>query len=199
MLAASPTKALGDIVTFIRPMATPSKEGEVKAWEVGAADLPEVAYISSPIKEVGIASASVEKNRHQFLQPLDIVLIIKGSVGRVGIVPENVPPPGEGGWIVGQSGVILRVSNHDIINPKALVMYLRSPVGQRMLEGIAVKGATIPLIQQRELQKLPIIIPPKHEATEIGYILDKQAYIQQEIEQLRIKQIELAQRLWSLD
>jgi type I restriction enzyme M protein len=125
-------------------------------------------------------------------------MIIKGSVGKVGIVPQNAPCSGKGGWIVGQSAVILRVINPDIMDPKALAVYLRSPLGRELLDGIAVKGATIPLIQQRELQRLQIIIPVKKESAEIVSILDEQAEIQQKIENLRAQQINLSQKVWTL-
>lgn len=198
LLASSQTQQLGEIVSILRPMPT-SNENAVRAWEVGAADLPESAYIAPPAKEVGVDSATIQRNKHLFLQPLDIVMIIKGSVGKVGIVPMDIPPPGEGGWIVGQSAVILRVTNHDILDPRALAVYLRSPLGRELLDGIAVKGATVPLIQQRELQRLPIIIPPKKDAAAIGNILDEQASIQQEIEGLRAQQVKLAKLFWTLD
>lgn len=199
LLASSPTMKLGDIVSILRPMPTTSSDEAVKAWEVGAADLPEFAYIAPPIKKVGIDPTTAQRSRHQFLQPLDIVIIIKGSVGKIGIVPSDVPPHGEGGWVVGQSAVILRVNDPNIIDPRTLALYLRSPLGRELLDGVAVKGATIPLIQQRELQRLPVVIPPKEEAAEISSILDEQAKIQQQIEQLRTQQIELAQRFWTLN
>jgi len=199
LLASSPIRLLGEIVSILRPMPTTSSDEAVKAWEVGAADLPEFAYIAPPTKEVGIDSATIQRNRHLFLQPLDIIMIIKGSVGKVGIVPEDIPPPGEGGWIAGQSAVILRVTNREFIDPKTLAVYLRSPLGRELLDGIAVKGATIPLIQQRELQRLPIVTLPIKDGAEIGNILDEQASIQQEIEALRARQVKLSKQFWTLD
>ena len=199
LLSSAKTRQMGEIVSIFRPMPTVSSGEAIRAWEVGAADLPEFAYIAPPSKEVSIDPSAAQRNKQQFLQPYDIVLIIKGSVGKIGIVPGDVPPPGEGGWVVGQSAIILRVNNPDLMDPKALAVYLRSPLGRELLEGIAVKGATIPLIQQRELQKLPVVIPAKKEAAEIGAILDEQASIQQEIEQLRVRQLSLAKRVWTLD
>lgn len=200
LLKTSKTQELGEIVKIIRPMPTRTTSLSVlKAYEVGAADLPEFGYIKQPAKEVGIDIATTKRNNQQYLQPLDIVLIIKGSVGKIGIVPKEIPYPGEGGWVVGQSSVILRVTDQNIIDAKALFVFLKSPIGQEMMSNIAVKGATIPLIQQRELQKLKVIIPTKQEAVKIGNIIDEQASLQREIEQLRTKQTELAKRFWTID
>lgn len=199
LLASSPTRPLDELVSTLRPIQPKPAGGGVMAWEVGAADLPEFAYIAKPTKQVNLDLTTVQKNREQFLQPLDIVLIIKGSVGKLGIVPNNVPPAGDGGWIVGQSGIVLRVRSKDAVDPKALFMYLRSPIGQQLLEGIAVKGATIPLIQQRELQRLPVAVPMKGEAKKIGRILDEQAELQQQIDELRERQAGLSRQVWSLD
>jgi type I restriction enzyme M protein len=59
----------------------------------------------------------VEENADQFLRPYDIVLIIKGSVGKVGIVTTDVPEPQvPGGWVAGQSAIVLR-AKQDVFDP----------------------------------------------------------------------------------
>lgn len=199
IMASAKTCQLGEIASIYRPFPPCNSEDAMKVLEVGATDLPVFGYIAAPSKNSGIDPATAQRNMRQFLKPLDIVIIIKGSVGKVGIVPEEIPAPGEGGWVVGQSAVILRVNDPEIIDPKVLALYLRSPLGKELLDGLAVKGATIPLIQQRELQRLPVIIPTKQEAAEISKSLDKQAELQREIEQLRSRQDALAKQYWALD
>ena len=198
VINSSHTLLLGDIVTMVRPMPPSATNDTFNALEVMTSDLPEMGYIPVPSKGVQLDKSSATKKR-LFLRPFDVLLIFKGSVGKVGVTPESVPEPGEGGWIAGQSAVVLRVNNPDQVNPKALAVYLRSDLGQKLLESISVQGATIPMIQLRELQKLPVIIPPTEDAAEIGKILDDQSKIQCEIEQLRAKQIELARSIWTLE
>lgn len=197
-MASSKTQKLKKFVSILRPIPRPPVDEGLMILEVCTADFQEFAYIAPPTKEVRIDIAIAQRNEHLFLQPFDIVITVKGSVGKVGIVPKDVPPPGEGGWVVGQSAVILRVTNHEIMHPKALAVYLRSPLGQALLCGLAV-GATIPLIQQRELQQLPVVIPAKEEVAGICDILDKQASIQEEIDGLKSRMIELSKQVWTLD
>lgn len=198
VLAKNQTRLLEDIVTIIRPMPPTPSTDTVSAWEVMTSDLPEMGYIPVPTKEVQIDKSNAIRRR-LFLCPYDVLLVFKGSVGKVGIAPSSVPEPGEGGWLAGQSAVVLRVNNPKEVDPKGLAVYLRSELGQMLLESISVQGATIPMIQLRELQKLPVVIPPKKDAAEIGNILDEQASIQQEIETLRSRQVKLAKQFWTLD
>lgn len=198
LLEKDHTRLFEDIVTIIRPMPPTASNETTNALEVMTSDLPEMGYIPMPTKEVQIDKNNAIR-RKLFLRPYDVLMVFKGSIGKVGIVPETVPEPGEGGWIAGQSAVVLRVNNSKEVDPKALVVYLRSELGQKLLESISVQGATIPMIQLRELQKLPVIVPPMQEAKRIGGILDEQAKIQSEIYELRSRQAELAKSVWTLE
>lgn len=193
------TKLLGEIVDIIRTMPMTSSDDVIDVWEVRADDLPEFAYISQPLKKVSINRATSGKNKSHFLQPFDIVLIIKGSVGKIGIVPKDIPPSNEGGWIIGQSGIILRVKDENILDPRVLAVYLRSSLGQKLLKGIVVKGATIPLIRQQDLMELQVIIPTEEESIKLVNSLEEQAHIQREIEILRARQDSIANRFWKID
>ena len=51
---------------------------------------------------------------------------------QLSIVPLSVPGPGKGGWVIGQSAIILRVDS-DVIDPHSLFTYLRSNIGQSLL------------------------------------------------------------------
>lgn len=194
----SETKRLRDLVKMIRPMRLTNLEGGLRVLEVGAADLQEFGYITPPIKEVTIDIDIYPQSVPQFLLPFDIIIIVKGSVGKVGIVPEETPPPGEGGWIVGQSAVILRVIKPDVMPPKALAVYLRSPLCQELIRGLPV-GASIPLIRNNDLLDFPVIIPPLEDVAEICTIIDKQASLQKEIEKLKKQQAELSKQMWTLE
>ena len=197
-LASSPTVILGDLVSTVRPMPTVTAEGEgIEAYEIGALDLPSQGYILQPGRGVTIDSQISVKQEEQFLQPMDIVLIVKGSVGKIGIVPLNVPPAGAGGWVAGQSAIVLRCLSKNDIEPRALAVQLRSEFGQELLNSI-VSGASIKIIQLRELLRLSVLSPSADENKRAADILDRESDIQEEIERLRHEQIQIGKDMWAL-
>jgi type I restriction enzyme M protein len=199
MISTVETVSLGDLVQTVRPMLSkpsPIKD-PIEAREVGAADIPPFGYIQDPSRSVKIDGAMAEKNKNQFLLPLDIVLVVKGSVGKVGIVSPNAPEPGPGGWVAGQSTIVLRAKHKAIVEPRTLALQLRSELGQSLLSGI-VSGAVIPLIQLRELMLLPVLLPAIEEQRRAAEALDREAAMQEEIDRLRHVQSEIAADLWAL-
>jgi type I restriction enzyme M protein len=62
-------------------------------------------------------------------------------VGKVGIVPTDVPEPGPGGWVAGRSAIGLRCKQ-DAFDPRAIEVQLGSETGQNVLK-LATTGATI--------------------------------------------------------
>lgn len=194
-LNTSETAHLKDLVDFVRPSTKLIKDGDLDAFEVSLSDFPEFGYLKTPERTILVSQAGVaSKESKSFLSPGDIVIAIKGSVGKVAIVPDDVPSAKEGGWVVNQSCLILR--SFGKIDPKILFMYLRSDVGQTLLKGI-VSGATIPLIQLGRLQDLQIIIPPQDEAQELRENFDEQVKFQNLIEALQEKQRQLDKLHWA--
>lgn len=198
VLAKSKTIPFSEIVSVIRPMPIKLSNSTIKAFEIGAVNLPDYGYIEEPIKIVETDKALANKNKQRFIQPNDVILVIKGNVGRVGLAPDDAPEPGENGWVVGQSAIILRVKNKDLIDAKVLTAYLRSNVGRQLIENIKIKGATVPMLQLKELQKLMVVSPSEIEAAEIVAAMDDQAKIQKEIEDLKKRQASLTQKFWPL-
>jgi type I restriction enzyme M protein len=186
------TVVLGEVVTSARPMPVTKDQSATAVGEIGAADIPAHGYISKPGRTVQIEDTP--KNRQNFLRPLDLVLIVKGSVGKVGIVSPDVPPPGPDGWVAGQSAIILRVTD-DLMDPRALALQLRSPFGQQLLKQI-VSGATIPLIQIRELMRLSVLLPDRDSSAAAGAALEKEDRLQQQIGELQKKLTEVTADLW---
>lgn len=193
-MAREKTACLGELVEALRPVPIrPATPGPVPAGEIGMADIPVYGYIRSAGREVMVE----ERMWNRFLRPNDIVLTVKGSIGRVGIVGEDVPPPGPGGWVANQSTLILRAGGNYSMNPKALYILLRSELGQALLESITAQ-ATIPIIQLAELMRLEVPVPAPAEQERVAYVLEQEAELQRQVETLREQQSHLAADLWRL-
>lgn len=200
-LGAMQTEALEDVVEILNPI--PNKDRGVdmstaiKVYEVGAADLPSAGYIRTPERSLQVQLSSRRSGRSDdvFLRPHDLVLIVKGSTGKIGIVPKNVPPPGQGGWIAGQSAVVLR-ARCSSLDLRGLGLWLRSKLGRQLLDSIK-SGATIPMMSITALRRLKVIalIP---QWTELAIsVLEQEDDLQHQIEILQDQQASIAEDLWS--
>ena len=202
LLQDKPMRTLGELVEVIRPTLIKRKDDKDEKTalvrEVGTGDLPSCGSMTAPGKEIDVPVELIEKSRLQFLAPSDIVVMMKGNVGKVGIVPGTVPPSGPGGWILGQSTMALRVKPKAGVDPRALFMLLRSPLGQRLLASI-VSNATIQLISLRELLQLEVPLPSPAETASCVDILAKEDRLQQQINELSAQQLALAKSLWPVD
>lgn len=195
-LQSDETIVLGEVAEIIRPLPL-LRDGEgISVHEVGAGDLPPYGYIDRAGREVTVEAGIAKRNAHQFLQPFDVVLIIKGSVGKVGIVPADCPPAGEGGWVVSQSAIVLRDRRKDPLEAQALAVQLRSVVGQELLKMIT-SGASIPLIQVRELQQMRLFAFDEGTARQAEIALATEADLQNQILTLGERQAAAAADLWA--
>ena len=182
MLASMECKSLEDIAELVKPSVNVTSETGIEISEVGAADLPDYGYISTARKTIMIDPKS-GKNQSQFLQPNDIVLIIKGNLGKVGIVGHDAPAAGNGGWIAGQSAAVIRVNRNSGIDPRALFVLLRSELGKELVKTLA-SGAAIPFVQLRELKQLSIPIPTAEEVAKASRALMEEEELQKQITEL---------------
>lgn len=198
MLATMESRRLDDISTLVKPMANSITEHDgITLHEVGAADLPDYGYIRTASKQIRVEHKA-DKLREQYLRPDDIVLIIKGNLGKVGIVPHDVPPPGENGWIAGQSAAVIRLEKSSGIDPRAVFILLRSELGKELVKTLA-SGSAIPFVQLRELTQLAIPIPSRQESDNAITILTEEDALQHRINELQLSQASLSARCWSLE
>jgi type I restriction enzyme M protein len=190
------TIQLGDMVRTVRAIpAGLAPERPIAAMEIGAFDLPQFGYIEAKGKTISIDSNLAKRYEDCFLRPLDIVLIVKGSVGKIGLVPFDVPAPGNGGWVAGQSAIVLRV--HPEYCAQSLFVQLRSPMGQALLASI-VSGATIKLIQLRELMKLEIVKSTPEQDGKSRKTIDAEDGLEKQIKEIKKEQEELSKNIWNL-
>lgn len=200
-LKAMPTVLLEEIAEFHNPVPNKDRNSDapsaIEVYEVGAADLPVAGYVATPEKTINVQLSSRRSGNADdvFLRAGDVLLITKGSVGKVGVVPGDVPPAGPGGWVAGQSAIVLRGrGQHGDL--RGLGLWLRSQMGKDVLAGI-VSGATIPMISIQTLRRLQVpalTLEATHRAVEV---LDREARIQHQIETLKAEQSSLSEQLWN--
>lgn len=195
LLTKYETEPLLELVTFQRPVPLVKDDG-IDVFEFGPADFPEFGYASVPGRVVKISEAKNLAANRQFLKRHDIVITIKGSVGKVAIIPTNAPKGGQGGWIAGQSCIALRVEDASIIDPRVLFTFLKSDAGQLLLKQI-VSGAAVPLIQLRELGKIKIPIPTKPEQEKLITEFEEISTMEEAVTLLRKGQAEKVLKMWS--
>ena len=157
---------LSDLVELIRPVSLPKDEdGDYLIHEAAPGDIGEDGFLKQPPKTVAVNRGTLRKARNQQLEPGDVILSVKGTIGRVGIVSKNVPGRDEDEfWCAGQSMMILR-PRKDHILPEVLYEYLSSDLMQEHLHALA-SGAVIQSFNMQDLKSLPVPVPTmKDQAT----------------------------------
>lgn len=186
---------LGDLFEIIRPRQHATSSSGASVFEVQAQDIPQYGYIQHASKETLFDLESTKANSY-FIRPNDVLMTFKGTIGKTGIA-SSVPAAKEGGWIAGQSLAILRSKKPETYPPKALLVYLRSEMGQALLNRMAV-GASIPSIQLSALKDLEIPVPSMEEMSKMIQSFEQESLIECEIEQLRARQATLTREFWRL-
>lgn len=185
---------LGDICEAVRPPVTSKEVTPFEVAEVGLQDLHQWQPIEYDIeKTVYLKSAPKES---MLVRPGDIVISIKGSVGRValmGTVAQQRPT------VVSQSCLVLRVGadwHAKNLSPEVLVMYLRSPHGKAQLEGLQV-GAGVQHISPGTLMSAVVVpFPSKQTHLEIQQDYGRLCDLDRQVANLKEEIIHISQRRW---
>jgi len=160
------TSRLDEIATLIRGQQLKEDKSEAlyakEFLEVGVRDIGEDGAIRKPEKSItlyGEMNARAEKQR---LYPGDILLVTKGSVGKVGIVANC----GDN-WVASQSFQIIRLNRQvQTFTPEYLYMYLSSTLVQSYFAE-HVTGTTIPVLKTGDISGLPIPVSSAEEARKV--------------------------------
>lgn len=197
--ASSTFVSLEDLVEFLRPQAVRKvRDDETAAatfFEVAVADLDDVGRVGRPIKQVSVPRDAVIHTRRVLLKLGDIILVIKGSIGKVGFVCD-IPDDAETDWLASQSFVILRLRPHaPIRDPRVLFRYLSSSLGQKMLQSLRV-GATVPGLQIGDVRRLSVAVPRLEKQEEIKGAVTQMFAMQDDIEATRASLSMLQANIW---
>lgn len=149
------TVKLPEIAVLRRSQIIPPFKNGRKVYEVIPADLPMAGFIKDgKEKHVDVASKTYETYR---LEPLDVILSVKGIVGKVGIIRADAE-----NFIASQAFHIIRILNPDrlskIRDAKYLYMFFKSTYGQSLLSSIT-SGTLSPQIPVSAINKMEIPWP----------------------------------------
>lgn len=178
-------RPLSDIVTLVRPAALPkAEEGESVAYEASPGDVGESGFLRRPEKTSLVDRSGLRKARNQQLEPGDVVLSVKGTIGAVGLTPKDVPDRhADQFWTAGQSMMILR-PRAALVAPEVLYEYLSSDLVRDHLNTLA-GGTVIQSLNIKDLKKLPIPLPPKDEQMTIKQAFYRRQEAYRELNSLR--------------
>ena len=168
------------------------EQGE-ECFEVSVADIGEDGYILPPKKSIFISEKALGRVGSQILLPNDILLAVKGAVGRVGLVPEVH----EGIWVPNQSFVVIRLKENSPIKAVVLFRYLSSRAGQALLQSRA-GGTSIKSIQARDIQSLKVVVPSLQEQKAVLKEHAEITRIYREITRLRSQAEALMLKRWAM-
>jgi hypothetical protein len=196
VLASSTTVMLDDLVEFQRPQAIPSQKDTITssiAFEVGVGDIDAAGLVRSAVKQVIITSAIAPQVRRARLEPGDIVLVVKGSVGKVGFV--RAIPQGQT-WLAGQSFIILRPRRGAMLSdPRILFRFLSSSLGQAAMLSLRA-GTSVAGLQMADVRRLPIPVPATELQLEVAREVDGIFAIEDQITALRSTLVERMGQIW---
>lgn len=194
LLAKSEVAELADLVEMIRPAALTQQEGgEYVLLEAAPADIAEDGNVYNPSRTISVDRIQYRKAVNQVLRPGDVLIAFKGNVGRVGIVPDNVPAEGSSTiWTAGQSLMILRLKGSHKLSPHVLCEYLSDEVVQEHLKSLA-GGSAIQTIAMKDLKSLAIPLPDKETQAKVAAVVAERQDLYRQIAQLKA-QIAMARR-----
>ncbi len=193
---------IDEIADLYRAQATPPSllvdsavytgEGEL-VYELAVSDLDETGLAARPSKHLLLDPATSFKVRKAQLQPGDVLVVIKGSVGRIGFV--DFIPEGHV-WVANQSFAIVRLrKTAPLKDSRVLFRFLSSGVGQSLISRLKV-GSGVATLQMADLRKLSVLVPSVEQQWTIGGSVAEVFRMQAEITALRDRLAELQHSLW---
>lgn len=186
---------LEELVDFLRVQSLKDElvDEDIKCYEIAVNDISDEPYIYKPKKSFFLSKKLFNKLENQRLQPYDILLAIKGSIGKVGLVGKAAKSEN---WFANQSFQVLRLENNKYIkDPIVLYRYLCSPAGQAVIKSRAT-GAAVPMLQNSDIKSLPIIILPEKKQKEVIADHEKIVSIYQNIRQLQEEANDISNKWW---
>lgn len=189
------TVQLGDLAEIRRPVASLGRQEDdgIEVREVTPGDIDDSGRLRQGSKVIRIAEIAMAKGSQNLLEAGDVLLSIKGGLGRVAIVQDLEHPT-----VPGQAFCVIRLRPNAPLTPVALVQYLRSAVGQTLLNR-AGQGAAVAFVPMGEVKSLPIVIPDASELKRVEDLEEESVALSREVEELSLRLQKLSRQGWLED
>jgi type I restriction enzyme M protein len=189
------TVQLGDLAEIKRPAASLGRQEDdgIEVREVTPGDIDESGQLRQGSKRIRLPEAALAKGRQQLLEPGDVLLSIKGGLGKVAMVQDLEHPT-----VPGQAFCVVRLRPNAPLTPAALVQYLRSAVGQTLLDK-AGQGTAVAFVPMGEVKGLPIVIPHASELQRAKDLEEESVALSREVEELSRRLQRLSRQGWLED
>lgn len=189
------TVQLGDLAEIRRPTASLDRQEEdgIEAWEVTPGDIDNSGQLRQGTKRIRLPEAALAKGRQQLLEPGDVLLSIKGGLGKVAVVQDLEHPT-----VPGQAFCVVRLRPNAPLTPAALVQYLRSAVGQTLLDKVG-QGTSVAFVPIGEVKSMPVVIPHPSELQRAEALEQESVALSREVEELSRKLQRLSHQGWMED
>lgn len=188
---------LGDICEAVRPPASTKERTPYEITEVGLPDMRRWRPINHDIEKTVYLKSAPKTSA--LVQPGDVVITIKGSVGRVALMGASAQRKP---IILSQSCLALRLRTGlggRNLSPEILLMYLRSPHGQAQLTGLQVGAGVQHISPATLLGTVSVPIPSEQAYVEIRQDYDRLCELENQITNLESEIMNIASRRWPDD
>jgi len=142
------------------------------------------------IWQAQLTEATLAKRRQQQMEPGDVLLSIKGGLGKVAVVQALEQPT-----VPGQAFCVVRLRPNAPLTPAALVQYLRSAVGQTLLDK-AGQGTAVAFVPMGEVKSLPVVIPHASELQRAEALEHESVALSREVEELSRRLQRISRQGW---
>lgn len=147
-----PTVVLRDVADLIRAplIKSNASRGGTLFRLASIGDIPEHGFLPTPERSVRL-QAGRDEARKFALEDHDVVMTMVGTIGRIGIIPEQRDEP----WVPASNIVVIRFRDQKREQATALVAFMRSPHGRRLLRDMT-HGRTIPIISKKAFARIEV-------------------------------------------
>lgn len=189
------TVKLGDLAEIRRPVASLGRQEDdgIEVREVTPGDIDDSGQLREGTKRIRLPEAALAKGRQQLLEPGDVLMSIKGGLGKVAVVQDLEHPT-----VPGQAFCVVRLRPNAPLTPAALVQYLRSAVGQTLLNRVG-QGTSVVFVPIGEVKSMPVVIPHPSELQRAEALEQESVALSREVEELSRKLQRLSRQGWMED